>query len=111
MRLLWEHGELKPPELAELCDPPMKDAALRAMLAVLIEKGHVSRRRDGRAFYYKAITAERRAYSSMLKEFIETLCNGSAKVLMFNLVEQEKLTEEDLEKLQAMAKSTPRGKK
>lgn len=111
MRLLWERGEMKPPELAELCDPPMKDAALRAMLAVLVEKGHVARRRDGRAYYYKAVTPERRAYSSMLKDLIENFCNGSAKELMFNLVEQENLTEEEIRKLQALAKATKRGKK
>ena len=38
MRLLWEHGEMNPPEISQLYKPPIKDAALRACLGVLLEK-------------------------------------------------------------------------
>lgn len=110
MRLLWEHGEMKPPEIAKLCDPSTKDAALRAMLAVLVDKGHVERRREGRAYFYKALTPQHGAFHTMLRELVDTFCEGSAKKLMFNLVEEEKLSDEEIKQLQALAKSTKRGK-
>ncbi len=110
MRLLWKHGEMKPPEIAELYKPPIKNAALRACLAVLVDKKHVSRRRDGRAFYYKAITPQQRAYKSMLRELIDNFCDGSARQLMLNLAEQEKLSDEDLRELSRLAGGDEQGR-
>lgn len=103
MRLLWKHGEMKPPEIADFYEPPIKNAALRACLAVLVDKKHVSRKREGRAFYYKAITPQQRAYKSMLSELIDNFCDGSARQLMLNLVEQEKLSKDDLRELKRFA--------
>ena len=54
MRLLWEHGELKPAELQGRFPEPIKNPALRSYLTTLVEKGHVTRRRVGKAYYYKA---------------------------------------------------------
>jgi BlaI family transcriptional regulator, penicillinase repressor len=56
MRLLWEHGELKPSELQDRFSLPIKNPALRSYLTTLVEKGHVTRRRVGKAYYYKAVT-------------------------------------------------------
>ena len=39
MRLLWEHGELKPAELQERFPEPIKNPALRSYLTTLLEKG------------------------------------------------------------------------
>ena len=50
MRLLWEHGELKPAELQERFPEPIKNPALRSYLTTLLEKGHVTRRRVGKAY-------------------------------------------------------------
>ena len=57
MRLLWAHGELKPSELGRTDSPSRsRTPALRSYLTTLVEKGHVTRRRVGRAYYYKAVT-------------------------------------------------------
>ncbi|MEM9643919.1 MAG: BlaI/MecI/CopY family transcriptional regulator [Planctomycetota bacterium] len=112
MRLLWEHGEMTPPEIGERYKPSIKDAALRACLAVLLEKGHVERRREGRAYVYGAVTQQKRAFKSMLGELLENFCDGSARQLMMNLAEQESLSEDDLREIKRLAKSShsPRGK-
>jgi len=104
MRLLWEHGEMKPPEILKLYGPSIKDPALRACLAILVEKGHAIRRRAGRAYFYKAVTPEQRAYKSMLRELIDNFCDGSARQLILNLAEQEKLSDADLKEIQQAAK-------
>lgn len=106
MRLLWEHGEMKPPEIARLCHPAMKDSALRGILSALVEKGHVVRRREGRAYYYKPTTAQENAFHSMLRNLVDTFCGGSAKNLMFNMVEQEQITADDLAQVQALVKAS-----
>ena len=74
MRLLWEQGEMKPAEIQELYPDEIKNAALRSYLTILLEKGHVTRRRVGKAFYYKAVTRKQSAFKSTLNNMIETYC-------------------------------------
>ena len=106
MRLLWEHGELKPSELQKLFPEPIKNPALRSYLTILIDKGHVARRKVGKAFLYKSITPKRRAFSVMLGELVETFCDGSMEQLLLTLVRKEKLTQEDLDELTRVADQT-----
>ena len=103
MRLLWEHGELKPAELQERFPEPIKNPALRSYLTTLVEKGHVTRRRVGKAYYYKAVTRSRSAFRTMLGELVDTYCGGSVSALVMNLIKSEKLSEADLLELKRMA--------
>lgn len=103
MRLLWEHGELKPAELQEWFPEPIKNPALRSYLTTLVEKGHVTRRRVGKAYHYKAVTRSRSAFRTMLGELVETYCGGSVSALVMNLIKSEKLSEADLIELKRLA--------
>jgi BlaI family transcriptional regulator, penicillinase repressor len=110
MRLLWEHGELKPGELQDQFPEPIKNPALRSYLTTLLEKGHVTRRRVGKAYYYKAVTRSRSAFRTMLGELVETYCGGSVQALVMNIIKSERLSAEDLIELRRLAdegNSTP----
>ena len=111
MSLLWEHGEMKPAELQERFPEPIKNPALRSYLTILLEKGHVTRRRVGRAYYYKALTRPRSAFQKTLRELVETYCNGSVRALVMNIIREERLSEEDLVALKRLAdKQDPKPK-
>ena len=103
MQLLWKHGELKPSELQDLYPEPIKNPALRSYLTILVDKGHVSRRRVGKAYLYKAKTPQQRAFSTMLSDLVETFCAGSVEALVMALVRKEKLSEDDLLQLKRLA--------
>lgn len=103
MRLLWEHGELKPGELQDRFPEPIKNPALRSYLTTLLEKGHVTRRKVGKAYYYKAATRSRSAYQSMLKELVNSFCGGSVQALVMNIIRAEKLGEDELLELKRLA--------
>jgi predicted transcriptional regulator len=103
MQLLWAHGELKPAELQQLHPEPIKNPALRSYLKILVDKGHVSRRKVGKAYLYRARTLRQRAFSTMLTDLVETFCAGSVEELLLTLVRKEKLSEEDLLELKRLA--------
>ena len=111
MRILWAHGEVKPSEVQERFPEPIKNPALRSYLSVLLEKGHVSRRKVGKAFYYKAVTRRQTAFRSMLKEMVDAYCEGSAKNLVLNLIRAEKLSETELLQLKRLADEGPAKRK
>jgi BlaI family penicillinase repressor len=103
MQLLWEHGELKPAKLQELYPEPIKNPALRSYLTILVDKGHVSRRKVGKAFLYRAKTPPQRAFVTMLGDLVNTFCAGSVENLVMALVRKEKLSKEDLLQLKQLA--------
>ena len=114
MCILWEHGELKPSEVQERFPEPIKNPALRSYLKVLLEKGHVSRRKVGKAFFYKAKTRQQVAFRSTLREMAEAYCDGSMRSLVLNLIRTEKIREEELLELKRLAddeQSGPKGKR
>ena len=111
MRILWEHGEVKPSEVQERFPEPIKNPALRSYLTVLVEKGHVSRRKVGKAFYYKAVTRRQTAFRSTLREMVDAYCEGSAKNLVLNLIRAEKLSETELLQLKRLADEGPAKRK
>jgi BlaI family transcriptional regulator, penicillinase repressor len=103
MRLLWEHGELKPAELQERFPEPIKNPALRSYLTTLLDKGHVSRRLVGKAYYYKAATRPRPAFRTMLGDLADAFCGGSVQHLVMNIIKAERLRADELLELKRMA--------
>ncbi|AMV36285.1 BlaI/MecI/CopY family transcriptional regulator [Planctomyces sp. SH-PL62] len=103
MRLLWEHGEMKPAELQEKFPEPIKNPALRSHLTTLLEKGHVTRRLVGKAYFYRPTTRRKSAFRTMLGELVDAYCGGSMENLVMNIIRSEKLSEDDLIALRKLA--------
>ena len=103
MRILWEHGELKPSEIQVQFGRPIKNSALRSYLSILHGKGHVSGRRRGNAFYYRPKTKREKTFRSMLNELVNTFCDGSIEALLCRLLAKENLSQRELLELQRMA--------
>ena len=76
---------------------------IREYLTILVEKGHLTRRKVGKAFYYKAKTREQAALRSNLRQILNAYFDGSTKSLMLNLIRAEKLSEKDLIELKRLA--------
>lgn len=111
MRILWEHGELKPAEIQRHFSRPIKNAALRSYLTILVEKGHLARRAKGKAFYYRSKTKRESTFRSMLGDLVDTFCDGSSEALLCHLLAKEKLSEEELLELQRVAQEESSKKK
>lgn len=103
MRILWEHGELKPADVQRLFPEPIKNPALRSYLTILVEKGHVTRRKAGKAYLYRAATPRRSALRETLREVVDAYCEGSMEALLMNLLRSEKLSDDELLELKRLA--------
>ena len=103
MQILWEGGELKPADIQEQFARPIKNPALRSIVGILVEKEHVVRRREGKAYYYKAKTRRQSVFRSMLSEVADVFCQGSAETLLMNMIKSQQLSEEELVALKRMA--------
>ena len=111
MQVLWEHGELKPAEIIQRFPRAIKNPALRSILGILVEKEHVVRRKAGKAFFYKAKTRQQSVFRAMLRELTETFCQGSSEALLMNLIQSQKLSDDELLELKRLAESSVSSRK
>ena len=104
MRILWEHGSLKPAEIQDRLSRPVKNSALRWQLGALIEKGHVMRNKRSNAFYYRAKTLKRSVFKKFTRRLADVFCEGSAIALIGQMIEsEEELSDEDIRELRRIA--------
>jgi BlaI family transcriptional regulator, penicillinase repressor len=110
MTILWEHGEQKPSEIQDRHPRDIKNAALRFQLKILLEKGHVSRCKVGKAYYYRAVTRREGAFKKMVRRMADMYCQGSAVGLIAELIKSERLSDEDIQALKQLAEDKRIGK-
>jgi predicted transcriptional regulator len=103
MRILWDYGEQKPSEIQDRHPRRIKNAALRFQLKILFEKGHIARRKIGKAYYYKAVTQRKGAFKKMVRRVAEIYCQGSTAGLIAELIRTEKLSEKEIRELRQLA--------
>jgi predicted transcriptional regulator len=109
MQILWEEEELKPAQIQEKYPRPIKNAALRFQLKILLEKNHVCRRKQGKAYYYKAVTPRKGAFKRMVQRMADVYCQGSCAGLIVELIKTQKLSDEEIEALRELAESRRTG--
>ena len=76
-------------------------------LLVLLEKGHVIRRKEGKAYLYKAKTRQRRSLKNEVRRLAEAFTQGSSVALIAQLIKMENLSEQDIRELQKIAAEKP----
>ncbi|HEU4618686.1 MAG TPA: BlaI/MecI/CopY family transcriptional regulator [Gammaproteobacteria bacterium] len=94
---------------AELPDPPSY-SAVRGMLNLLEEKGHLKHKQDGLRYVYVPVVSAAEARQRALSEVVRTFFAGSpadAATALFDLPDA-KLSKEELQQLQALIKRAMR---
>jgi len=103
MRVLWEKGTLKPAEIQEGYSWDIENATLRSVLRVLIDKGCVTRRKKGKAYYYRAKAKRHSVLRNMAGRMAHVFTGGSAADLIAQLIKSEKLSKEEIKELRRLA--------
>lgn len=87
MDILYRLGSASVAEvLRELPDPPSYSAA-RALLAVLVNKDHVTYSTEGNRYIYRPKEAKKKAGSSAMKRVVNTFYGGSLASALAGLLE------------------------
>jgi len=112
MDIIYRRGRATAAEvLDDLPDPPSY-SAVRAMLRLLEEKGHVRHEQDGPRYVFLPIIARDRARQSALTHVVRTFFDGSATEAVAALLNDgAKLSTDELDRLAAMidkARGSPR---
>ena len=95
--ILYAQGSATAAEVqAALPDPPSY-SAVRAMMRILEEKGHVRHEQDGPRYVYKPTLARDNAKKSAMRHMLQTFFDGSAEQAISALLDDHSARLSDVE--------------
>ena len=112
MDVIYAHGEATVTQVhSEMPDPPMR-GALRTLLRILEQKGHLKHRQEGREYVYRPTQPRGRAGRSALGRVLDVFFNGSLeKAVAAHLSDPGRVNKLDREELQRLSDLIEEAKK
>lgn len=100
MDVVYQHGRATAAEVLDALPDPPSYSAVRALLRVLEEKGHLRHRRDGARYVFLPTVPRETARRSALARVVRTFFGGSTEAAVAALIDQSSLSRADLDRLQ-----------
>lgn len=101
MNVLWDRGEASVREITDVLSQE-HDLAYTTILTttrILSDKGYVGFRKDGRSHIYAPLITRKTERTSAVSNILRNLFDGSPRALAQHLIEEDKLTLEDIQAL------------
>jgi len=103
MDIVLTSGEASAAEIHQRLPEPPTYSAVRALLRVMEEKGHLVHVSEGPRYVYKPAISPKKARASVLKQLLDTLFEGSREELVAALLDSGDL-KADQQELDRLAK-------
>ena len=99
--ILYERGQATAAEVQTALPDPPSYSAVRALLRILEDKGHIRHEQDGPRYIYLPTLARDRAKRSALRHVLQTFFNGSAEQALSALLDESdtRLSDQELDRL------------
>jgi BlaI family penicillinase repressor len=99
--ILYQRGQATAADVQSALPEPPSYSAVRALLRILEEKGHVRHEQDGPRYLYVPTVARGNAQRSALRHILQTFFDGSAEQAISALIDgsSSKLSAAELDRL------------
>jgi BlaI family penicillinase repressor len=113
MDILYRCAKASASEVREAMEDAPGYSAVRAMLRVLEEKGHIRHQAEGLKYVYLPVVAREKAKRSAVKHLLDTFFAGSPEQIVAALldVSATRLTREELDRMSEMIEKAKREEK
>ena len=101
MDIIYQNGRATAAEVMERLPDPPSYSAVRALLRVLEEKGHVRHRQDGPRYVFSPTVSRDRARQSALKQVVGTFFEDSTEQAVATLLDMsaKEMSDTELDRL------------
>ncbi len=101
MDVIYQRGRATVTEVMQSLPDPPGYSAVRAMLRVLEEKGHLGHEQDGPRFVFVPTVSRGRARRFAMRQLLQTFFDNSTEEAVAALlnINRSKMTEDELERL------------
>jgi predicted transcriptional regulator len=104
MEIVYARESATAAEVLESLPDPPSYSAVRAMMRILEEKGHLTHRHDGPRYVYSPVVPRTAARQSALKQLVKTFFDGSATQAVAALLDmsESQLSADEADELAAL---------
>ena len=112
MKIVWQHGRATVRDVYEelLKRRRIAYTTVMTMMGILEQKGRLSKNISDRAYVYSPAQPRGEVVGNMVHDFVKRVFDGSAKPLLVHLVENRKISPEELDEIRALLKDKRRKK-
>ena len=113
MDVLYRRGSATAAEVQENIPDAPSYSAVRALLRILVEKGHIRHSYDGPRYVYAPVVSRPVAQKSALKQLVKTFFDGSTSNAVAALLDMsgKDLSDSELDRLAQMVEEAKREEK
>jgi predicted transcriptional regulator len=110
MEIVYAHGSATAAEVLDGMPDPPSYSAVRAMMRILEDKGHLTHRHDGPRYVYSPVVPRTAARQSALKQLVKTFFDGSATQAVAALLDmsESRLTSAEADQLATLIEKAKR---
>ena len=106
MSVLWKKGAATVGEVVAALGvrPPVAYSTVNTLMRILERKGYVTHEKSGRAFVYRPVVDQRQAGRRALRDVLSRFFGNSPSLLVFNVLDNEQMDPDELERLKQLIK-------
>lgn len=106
LKVLWETAPLMVREvralLKERSGRTLSHSAVITMLNIMVRKGYLGRKKEGKAFLFKPLVQRESVAGGMMGDLLKRVFDGSPAALVLNLIETNDLDAGELAELRRL---------
>ncbi len=101
MEIVYQRGTASVADVIEAMDEPPSYSAVRTIMNLMVDKGFLKYKGEGRKYVYFPAVARDKASRSALKNVLETFFSGSVAQAVVSLINanKDKMSDEELDRL------------
>ena len=101
MKLIWDRAPVSTKEVTEILadESSWKPKTIQTLLSRLVKKGAIGYKKEGRVFAYTPLIKEEDYVEQESSSFLNKFYDGALNSMVVNFLEQDKLTENDIDEL------------
>lgn len=111
MKVVWSLGPCSAGQIIESLtgsDPGWHPKTVKAFLNRLVKKKALGFRKEGRAYFYRPLVAEKDCVDAASESFLGLVFGGSLKPMLAHFVAQKKLSDDEIRELRNVLKNESR---
>jgi BlaI family penicillinase repressor len=104
MKIVWSRESATVRDVYEALLERRKIAytTVMTMMKILEQKKYLLKTQEDRAYIYRPAKPKNQVIKGMVREFVNRVFNGSAEPLLVHLIEDQRLSQKDLEEIAQM---------
>lgn len=113
LKVVWQ---IEPATVRQVRDAlaSVRDLAyttVMTMMSIMVDKGYLSRKKDGRSYVYEAVYREQRTSRNLLQDVIDRVFGGSTTAVMQHLLETSDIDDDELKQIRSLLNRKSRDRK